>query len=200
MGQKELSLEVTGMTCASCSTRIENKLNAMDGVRANVNLAMERAKVKYDEGSVHPDDIIGKIEKLGYGVPDEKVELDIRGMTCASCSGRIEKGLNRMRGIGKANINLATESGIVEYSPGVVTLDEILSKVKSLGYEGVVKQDRDETKDHKEAEIRKKKVHLTISILLSLPLAYTMFGHAGLPVPGILMNMWFQFALATIVQ
>jgi Cu+-exporting ATPase len=53
----------------------------------------------------------------------EKTEFDIRGMTCASCAGRIEKGLTRMNGISAANINLATESGVVEYNPGVC-LDE----------------------------------------------------------------------------
>lgn len=200
MAEKELSLDITGMTCASCSTRIEKGLNKVDGVEAKVNLAMENAKIKYNEDQVQPDDLINKIEKLGYGVPEEKVELDIRGMTCASCSGRIEKGLNRMQGIDMASINLATESGIVEYSPGTVSLDDILAKVKKLGYEAVVKQDREETKDHKEAEIRKKEIHLAISVILSLPLAYTMLGHVGLPVPDLLMNMWFQFALATIVQ
>ncbi|HET7579085.1 MAG TPA: heavy metal translocating P-type ATPase [Bacillales bacterium] len=200
MAQKELSLDITGMTCASCSARIEKVLNKMDGVEANVNLAMENAKIKYDADSAQPGDLIQKIQKLGYDVPDEKVELDIHGMTCAACSSRIEKGLGRMQGIDMANINLATESGVVEYSPGIVSLEDILSKVKKLGYEAVVKQDREEKKDHKEAEIRKKKIRLAISVILSLPLAYTMLGHAGLPVPAIFMNMWFQFALATIVQ
>lgn len=201
MGQtKELSLDVTGMTCASCATRIEKVLNKMDGVEANVNLAMENAKVQYNEENAQPNDIIQKIEKLGYGVEEEKVELDIRGMTCVSCAGRIEKGLSRMEGIDVANINLATESGVIEYSPGIVSLEDILAKVKKLGYEAVVKQDREETKGHKEKEIRKKKIHLAIGIILSLPLVYTMLAHFGLPVPELFMNPWFQFALATPVQ
>src|SRR5699024_7227296 len=188
------------MTCASCSGRIEKTLNKMVGVEANVNLAMENAKIKYNEDQVQPGELVGKIEKLGYGVPDEKVELDIRGMTCASCSGRIEKGLNRMQGIDLANINLATESGVVEYSPGLVFLDDILAKVKKLGYEAIVKQDREDPKDYKEAEVRKKKIHLGVSIILTLPLAYTMLGHVGLPIPGLFENMWFHFISASIVQ
>ncbi|HET7657502.1 MAG TPA: heavy metal translocating P-type ATPase, partial [Bacillales bacterium] len=200
MGQKELTLDVTGMTCAACSARIEKVLNRMEGVDANVNLAMERAKIKYDEDQVGPKDMIHKIEKLGYGVREEKVELDIRGMTCAACSTRIEKGLNRMEGIESASINLATESGSVSFTGGMVTLDDILAKVKKLGYEAVVKQDRETQKSHKEAEIREKKVRLTLAVLLSLPLAYTMLGHIGLPVPALFESMWFQFVLATIVQ
>ncbi|MBL3427470.1 heavy-metal-associated domain-containing protein, partial [Klebsiella pneumoniae] len=44
--QKHVTLGVTGMTCAACATRIEKVLNKMDGVDANVNLAMEKASIK----------------------------------------------------------------------------------------------------------------------------------------------------------
>ncbi|MFP3472192.1 cation transporter, partial [Micrococcus sp. SIMBA_144] len=79
---------------------------------------MEKASVSYDEDKVETEEIIGKIEKLGYGVRKEKVELDIHGMTCAACSTRIEKGLNRTKGVELASVNLTTESGVVEYQPG----------------------------------------------------------------------------------
>lgn len=200
MAQKDLSLDITGMTCAACSARIEKGLNRLDGVEANVNLAMENAKIKYDGDQVQPHEMVEKIEKLGYGVREEKVEFDIHGMTCAACSTRIEKGLNRMKGIESANINLATESGSVAFTAGIVSLDDILAKVKKLGYEAVVKQGREAERNHKEAEIREKKIKLSLSILLSLPLVYTMLGHFGLPVPTILDNMWLQFALASVIQ
>jgi Cu+-exporting ATPase len=201
---KELSVDITGMTCASCATRIEKVLNKVDGVEANVNLAMENAKITYDEEKVNVGDIVDKIEKIGYGVAKEKTEFDIRGMTCASCAGRIEKGLSRMNGISAANINLATESGVVEYNPGVVSLDEIFEKVKKMGYEAVAKKEGEDEEDHRDADLKKKKRNLAISIALSLPLLYTMIGHIpwnlGIPVPDIFMNPWFQFILATPVQ
>lgn len=203
-GTKKVSFDITGMTCATCSQRIEKVLNKMDGVEANVNLAMERADVQFDEQQVKVSDIVNKIEKLGYGVRKEQVELDIHGMTCAACSTRIEKGLNRTSGVDSASINLTTESGIVEYQPGEVTVDEIIQKVKKLGYDAIVKKDREEKKSHKEEEIKKKKVKLGISILLSLPLLYTMIAHlpfdVALPLPELFMNPWFQFLLATPVQ
>ncbi|MBF0706697.1 copper-translocating P-type ATPase (plasmid) [Alkalihalobacillus hwajinpoensis] len=203
-GTKKVSFDITGMTCATCSQRIEKVLNKMDGVEANVNLAMERADVQFDEQQVKASDIVNKIEKLGYGVRKEQVELDIHGMTCAACSTRIEKGLNRTSGVDSASINLTTESGIVEYQPSEVTVDEIIQKVKKLGYDAIVKKDREEKKSHKEEEIKKKKVKLGISILLSLPLLYTMIAHlpfdVALPLPELFMNPWFQFLLATPVQ
>lgn len=91
MSEKETNFGITGMTCSACAVRIEKVLNKMDGVDANVNLAMEKASVKFDPKVTTIGEIEQKIEKLGYGVTKEKVELDISGMTCAACSTRIEK-------------------------------------------------------------------------------------------------------------
>ena len=49
---QSVDLDITGMTCASCANRIERKLNKLDGVRATVNYATERATVEFDSGSV----------------------------------------------------------------------------------------------------------------------------------------------------
>lgn len=95
--QQHSELGVTGMTCAACSNRIEKVLNKMDGVDAKVNLTTEKATVDYNPSTTTHDDITAKIEKLGYGVQTEKAELDVYGMTCAACSNRIEKMLNKQR-------------------------------------------------------------------------------------------------------
>ncbi len=202
--RKQVSLDVTGMTCASCSARIEKVLNKVDGVEATVNLAMEKATFTYDEEKVNTEDIVRKIEKLGYGVRKEKIELDIHGMTCAACSTRIEKGLSRTKGVDTAFVNLTTESGVVEYQPGAITIEDILQKVKKLGYEAVLKKDREDQKSHKDEEIKKKKLRLMISTILTLPLLYTMLAHlpfeTAIPVPDIFMMPWFQIVLASPVQ
>ena len=57
---------VTGMSCTSCSARVERKLNKLPGVRAEVNYATETASVDFDE-SVDPKTITDTITKLGYG-------------------------------------------------------------------------------------------------------------------------------------
>ncbi|MGP4062220.1 heavy metal translocating P-type ATPase [Halobacillus sp. H74] len=201
---KNMNVGITGMTCSACSTRIEKVLNKMEGVEANVNLAMEKANVRYDEHLVDPEHIKSRIEKLGYGVQKERVELDIQGMTCSACSSRIQKVLNKTEGVGHATVNLATEAGVVEYDPEKLSVEDIISKVKKLGYDAVTKQDREEQKEQKEEELSKKKRKLLLSAILSLPLLYTMFAHLpwdiGVPVPDLLMNPWFQFILATPVQ
>ncbi|KAF6577637.1 copper-translocating P-type ATPase [Paenibacillus sp. EKM212P] len=75
---EEANLNVTGMTCAACATRIEKGLNRMPGVTgATVNLAMETAHVEYAAGSIAVGDLVSKIEQLGYGAIPQSVEDNI---------------------------------------------------------------------------------------------------------------------------
>jgi Cu+-exporting ATPase len=62
-----IDLALEGMTCAACATRIERKLNKLDGVDASVNFASERAAVRYDPARVHLEDLLGAVEAAGYG-------------------------------------------------------------------------------------------------------------------------------------
>ena len=63
--ERELKLELTGMTCASCATRIERRLNKLDGVEATVNFATERATVNRDP-SVTVEELVDAVESIGY--------------------------------------------------------------------------------------------------------------------------------------
>src|SRR4051794_15241661 len=65
MPQAVVTLDIGGMTCGSCSARIERKLNRMDGVQAEVNFATEQARVSFDVG-VTVDDLIATVEAAGY--------------------------------------------------------------------------------------------------------------------------------------
>ncbi|MBB6453482.1 Cu+-exporting ATPase [Salirhabdus euzebyi] len=199
--QKQVQIGITGMTCAACSSRIEKVLNKMDGVNANVNLTLEKASISYDPNQVNMDVIQAKINKLGYGVKKEKVELDVFGMTCAACSTRIEKVLNKMDGIEKATVNLANETALIEYEASTVQVDDIIHRIQKLGYDTKQRADQKEKELDKEEELKQKRMKLYISAALSLPLLYTMLEHLfNLYVPPLLMNPWFQFLLATPVQ
>nr|WP_263314844.1 heavy metal translocating P-type ATPase [Mammaliicoccus sp. Marseille-Q6498] len=198
---KTATVGVTGMTCAACSSRIEKVLNRMDGVEAQVNLSTEKASISYDTDQASINDITGRIEKLGYGVLTEKVDLDVYGMTCAACSTRIEKVLNRQEGIEQASVNLTTEQANVEYNPEMIDIKAIIQKIKNAGYDAQAKSDTQDKQTHKDKEAKRMKVKLIISAILSLPLIVTMFVHLfNMSLPHIFMNPWFQFILATPVQ
>ncbi|WP_449537491.1 heavy metal translocating P-type ATPase [Ferdinandcohnia sp. Marseille-Q9671] len=206
MSKKEASLQITGMTCAACANRIEKGLKKLEGVEeANVNYALERSTVTFNPDVVKVEDIEEKIEALGYGVVSEKAEFTITGMTCAACSSRIEKGLNKMEGITKANVNLALENASVEYNPSALSVTDIIKKVEKLGYGAQIKEEKQaEVEDYRRKEIEKQKRRFIFSAILSLPLLWAMVSHFSftqfLWVPEMFLNPWVQFALATPVQ
>lgn len=202
---KETNLQISGMTCAACATRIEKGLNRLEGVEiATVNLALEKSSIKYDSEKINMTDIQKKIQDLGYDVVSEKKKFDITGMSCAACSARIEKGLNRLDGVMKANVNLALETAMVEYNGAVLSPHEIIRKVEDLGYGASLKEDAKDAVDHRKLEIEKQTAKFVFSAILSFPLLWAMVGHFSFTsfiwVPKMFMNPWVQLALATPVQ
>lgn len=206
MEQKE-TLQISGMTCAACATRIEKGLTKLAGVKeASVNLAIEKATIVYDEGQLALKQIEEKVEDLGYKVIKEeprKVELAIQGMTCAACATRIEKGLSKMSGVSSANVNLAMERGTIQFSPDTVSVADLIKKVQDIGYQARSLHDgQTESSNHREDEIKKQWNRFVISAILSFPLLWAMLAHFmdTSIVPSFLLNPWVQFALAAPVQ
>ncbi|MFF2448621.1 heavy metal translocating P-type ATPase [Neobacillus sp. NPDC058068] len=202
---KETNLQISGMTCAACATRIEKGLKKLAGVEtATVNLALEKSAIKYDSTVIKVEDIEKKIRDLGYDVVTEKAELDITGMTCAACATRIEKGLNKLDGVVKANVNLALEKATVEFNDSALSISDIIKKVENLGYGALIKEEAKDTSDHRQKEIAKQSKKFIFSAILSFPLLWAMVGHFSFTsfiyVPNMFMNPWFQLILATPVQ
>ncbi|MET1015028.1 MAG: heavy metal translocating P-type ATPase, partial [Paenisporosarcina sp.] len=171
----------------------------------SVNYATEKAHIQFDDKILTSLQLEEKVRSLGYDVLSEEIDLHIQGMTCAACSTRIEKGLNRFNGVSVANINLALETGKVTYDPNQTSPNEIVKKIKDMGYDATFKNDETaETIDYKKIDIQKKTRLFWISALFSLPLLWTMVGHfsftSNLYVPEFLMNPYLQWALATPVQ
>lgn len=204
---KETTLQITGMTCAACAVRIEKGLKKLDGVEdASVNLALERSSIKYDPSVTNVAALEKKVKDLGYDVVTEKSEFEITGMTCAACSTRVEKGLNKLPGVSTANVNLTLERATVEFNPSLVSKADIIKKVESLGYGAHIKEEEknQETSDYRQLEIEKQTGKFIFSAILSLPLLWAMVGHFSFTsfiyVPDMFLNPWVQFALATPVQ
>ena len=202
---KETTMQITGMTCAACANRIEKGLNRMEGVEeATVNLALEKSVIKYDSEKLSNKDFEKKIQDLGYDVVKEKKEFTITGMTCAACANRIEKGLNKLDGVSRANVNLALENATVEYDPTEATPVDIIQRVEKLGYGAIIKEDNTESVDFRQKEIQKQKNTFIFSLILSFPLLWAMVSHFSFTsfiyMPDFLMNPWVQMAFATPVQ
>lgn len=201
---KEATMQIKGMTCAACSARIEKGLNKMPGVEeANVNLALERSTIHYDSSQISTGELEQKILDLGYEVVKEKRDFAITGMTCAACSARIEKVLNKMEGVSFAGVNLAIEKATVEYNPAQTSAKEIVQRIEKIGY-GAIIDDAKEAGDYRQKEIQKQTTKLIVSAVLSFPLLWAMVSHFSFTsyiyLPDFLMNPFVQMALATPIQ
>ena len=204
---QRLDLPVEGMTCAACATRIEKLLNRLPGVSASVNLATERAQVDLASAQSSAPEIIAAIEKAGFSVPLQTVEFDIEGMTCAACSTRLEKVLNRLPGV-EAGVNLAAERARIRYRPGMSTPALLTAAIGRAGFAGRLASDRsrEEDKARKLAAYRAELRRFWISAALTLPLVaqmVTMFSGAtwwDAHQHEDLLPRWLQLALATPVQ
>jgi P-type Cu+ transporter len=147
----EVSFVVTGMTCASCVRRIEKALGQVPGVDSvHVNLATEKANVRYDPEQTNIAALAAAVEKAGYGVRNmpvaqpvtpsvlnptvDELALPIEGMTCASCVVRVEKALGKVPGVQTASVNLATEQARVVFDPAQVSVAQLNAAVEKAGY------------------------------------------------------------------
>src|SRR5699024_2159637 len=117
MTLQESTIQVSGMTCSACATRLEKGVGRMTVVvDATVNFALEQLHVTFDRIETSLEQIKAKIDKVGYGIVEQKAAFDVSGMTCSACATRIEKGVSRMPGVLDANVNFALEHIIVTYN------------------------------------------------------------------------------------
>ncbi|WP_408095552.1 heavy metal translocating P-type ATPase [Peredibacter sp. HCB2-198] len=126
----------------------------------------------------------------------ETISLDIKGMTCASCVGRIEKVLKKDAGVISASVNLATEKAKIEFEKSKITVEGLVNLVKKAGYEARISSQ--DSKSNKEEQLKREKNTIILSSLLTLPLVLPMllgpYGHEFMP------SAWIQLLLATPVQ
>ncbi len=167
---------------------------------AVVNLIAEKATIEYDSKVLNIEDIVKSIEKTGYKVPTRNVKLKVEGMTCAACSARVEKALNKIDEVKNANVNLTMEKATIEIYEGAIEVTELIRVIERAGYKAFEENKKDEEDSKKrEKEINHLRRLFIASVILSIPLLSTMFFHmAGIHT--ILDNGYVQLALATPVQ
>lgn len=195
-GQIDWTLPVEGMTCASCVSRVEKALSAIPGVsEASVNLATEAATVRADQG-VALNALRAAVEKAGYTVGEQTVQLSIEGMTCASCVARVEKALLKVPGVTSAQVNLATETAEVKLASRDLDVSALTAAVAKAGYaaRAIAEGKRQGEAVKGGNEWWPVAVAAVLSIPLVIPMVAMLFGIEWM-LPG-----WVQFALATPVQ
>lgn len=177
---KKITLQIAGMTCASCVANNEKALGDLPGVeKVVVNLATGKAAVEYNPNRVTLAAMRKAIGGIGYEIVLNTANLQITGMTCASCVANNEKAIGDLPGVEKVVVNLATERAQVEYAPDITSLSEIRKTIQKLGYgvaekvEGQEALDRE--RDARQREVRRQLINLIFAGTLGTLVMIGMF-------------------------
>ena len=170
---KQLTLPITGMTCANCVATVERNLKKLDGVEtAVVNLSSERATVDFNPLKLQLTDVIARVNRAGYGVATGEADLVIKRLADDNDARRLEKALSSLEGVLEAQVTFTTEKARVKYIPTIVTQAELRRAVSSAGFEAIELGGEAEDAEAvaREHEINEQWRLLIIGLIFTVPL------------------------------
>ena len=188
----QVTLPITGMTCAACVGHVSSALEKVPGVEVvRVNLATENATLTLDGDAPHFQTLADAVQDAGYGVKTRKASLSIGGMTCAACVSHVEGALTGVEGVAAASVNLATERASVEYVPGMADVSDLRHAVEDSGYSITEVDEGEDALAHGDSAALKRK------FVFSLAIAAGMM--ALMAVPGLADRLPFDIDLLLLV-
>lgn len=170
---KQLTLPITGMTCANCVATVERNLKKLDGVQtAVVNLSSERATVDFDAVKLGLSDFIARVNRAGYGVATGEADLVIKRLSDDNDARRLEKALSKLDGVLEAQVTFTTEKARVKYVPTIITQAELRRAVSAAGFEAMELGGAAEDAEAmaREHEINEQRRLLIIGLIFTVPL------------------------------
>lgn len=200
------SFKIEGMTCSACANRVERAVKKLDGVESSVvNFATETLTVKYDNGKVGADNIVGAVTKAGYGVKKNMKlhNFKVEGMTCSACANRVERVTKKLSGVESSSVNFATEKLTIVMNEDEVSYGDVKAAVEKAGYKLIREEEKvDEGKEKKKDEAHTLLMRFIWSLVFAIPLLIISMGHmVGMPLPAVLDPMIspLNFALVQLV-
>jgi Cu+-exporting ATPase len=202
-----ITLPITGMTCANCSAAVERNLKKVNGVQsATVNLSSERATVEFNPLASTLDDLIGRVQRAGYGIAEGEADLVIQRLSDDNDARRLEKALSVLDGVREARVSYTTERAHIRYIPTLVSQTDLRRLISGAGFE--VLETGGDTEDAeaiaRQKEIDQQKRHLIIGLVFAVPLfLVAMAGDLGflpMEVSHSAWLKWVMLALAVPVQ
>ncbi|WP_424967835.1 heavy metal translocating P-type ATPase [Dinoroseobacter sp. S375] len=130
----QYSLSLTGLNCASCAGRAGRVLAALPAVADSaVNLATEEARVTLCDPEAL-EAVSAALAEAGYAPRMASTTLSVSSMSCASCSGRVERVLTAIPGVETASVNLAAEAATITYLDGATSPAQLMAAVSEAGF------------------------------------------------------------------
>ncbi len=132
---ERLELDIEGMTCAACVTRLEKALSRVSGVRdVTVNLALERASLEIETSATGVETLADAVNGAGFSIGRDSMAFAVGGMTCAACATRVEKALRRIPGVLEASVNLVAERANIDIIRRQVRSEDVATALRRAGY------------------------------------------------------------------
>ncbi|WP_341223061.1 heavy metal translocating P-type ATPase [Loktanella salsilacus] len=202
----DLTFDVTGMSCAACAGRAERALAAVPGAQdARVNFATGQARLSLDGASL--TDVTQALTRAGYPAATTVMQIEVDGMTCASCAGTVERTLAKAPGVLDAQVNLATRRATVTALVGAVTAQDLAQRVTDNTSYTASAEPSAPQEDRTAAEQHALGRDTAIAAVLTLPVFIMEMG--GHVIPGMAAAIdgsigrtasWLiQFVLVTLV-
>jgi Cu+-exporting ATPase len=170
---KQLTLPITGMTCANCVAAVERNLKKLDGVNtAVVNLSSERAAIEYDPEKLNLGEMINRVEKAGYGIASGEAELVIKRLSDDNDARRLEKSLARLDGVLESQVTFTTEKARIKYVPTIISQSEIRKAISAAGFDTLeLGGDTDDAEAKaRQVEVDHQRKLLIIGLIFTIPL------------------------------
>ncbi|GAB4399444.1 MAG: heavy metal translocating P-type ATPase [Anaerolineales bacterium] len=170
---QQLTLPITGMTCANCVAAVERNLKKVNGVQgAVVNLSSERATVEFDPTLAALPDLIARVERAGYGIATGEADLPLRRLSDENDARRLEKALIKLEGVLEAQVSFTAEKARLRYVPTVISQAEIRRAIQATGFEALeLGGDAEDAEARaRQREIDEQRRLLTIGLLFTVPL------------------------------
>ena len=205
--RRSFTLPLTGLHCVACVGRVEQAVQDVVGVHeATVNLADETLAVRVEQ-ELRATDVVAAVEAAGYEVPAAEQTLQVEGMHCASCVGRVESGLAEVPGVLDTAVNLASGQARVRHALGQAETAALRAAVERSGFTALDAAEADQTPSAAADSLEDRR--LRERRLLGLQAAFALavgvlafWGSAAfIPwAPEFLRNAWVLLVLVTPVQ
>ncbi|MXR50464.1 HAD-IC family P-type ATPase [Halovenus sp. WSH3] len=211
MSQRRIQLEISGMSCATCSGNIEDAVGALDGVaEVSANFAADEGVVAYDPEQVRLAEIYEAIEDAGYTPERANTTIPVTGMSCATCAETIEEALAETPGVLDSDANFASDEVLLTYNPADTDMEAVYAAIEEAGYEPVRDDGEDMTEQRERAverELDRQRKLVLGGAVLTAPFVVMMI--EMLPVvdlqllPHTVFGVdfgWIEFGLATVLM
>jgi Cu+-exporting ATPase len=158
--EMQITLPITGMTCANCVATVERNLKKVDGVnQATVNLSSERATVEFDPNLATLDDVISRVRRAGYDIAIGDADFIIQRMSDDNDARRLESDLSQLDGVLSTQVSYGAEKAHVEYIPTMISQLDLRKAISQAGFHAVETGGEFEDAERKarQAEIAKQR-------------------------------------------